>query len=57
MCLSEPTPYISDIPAAFIETITTKLTTFVTNDDASAKDLLEDIDRVRYCSVHRMMIT
>ncbi|CAF1906932.1 unnamed protein product [Rotaria magnacalcarata] len=55
VCLSEPTTYIADIPATFTETATTTATTIVTNDASSAKDLLEDIDRVRYCSVQRMM--
>ncbi|CAF0738227.1 unnamed protein product [Adineta steineri] len=47
---SEPTMYVSDIPAAYVQTVTIKstkttTTTLITNDAVSAKDLLEDIDR------------
>ncbi len=54
---SEPTTYVSDIPAAYVEAVTIKsTTTLIVNDAVYAKDLLEDIDRVRCCLFHRKII-
>ncbi len=55
----EPTTYVSDIPAAYVEAVTIKsttTTTLIVNDAVYAKDLLEDIDRVRCCLFHRKII-
>ncbi len=41
---SEPIIYA---PTTYMETVTVKTTTLLLNDGAYAKDLLEDIDRVR----------
>jgi hypothetical protein len=40
--------YTPDIPTSYIETVTVKTTTLVQSSAVYAKDLLEDIDRVRY---------
>jgi len=51
---------VSDIPAAYVEAVTIKstttTTTLIVNDAVYAKDLLEDIDRVRCCLFHRKII-
>ncbi len=54
----EPTTYVSDTPAAYFEAVTIKstTTTLIVNDAVYAKDLLEDIDRVRCCLFHRKII-
>jgi hypothetical protein len=45
---SVPITYAPDIPAPYVETITVKsTTTLILNDAVYAKDLLEDIERVR----------
>ena len=38
-------PYVSDIQTTYVESVTIKS---IVNDNVYAKDLLEDIDRVRY---------
>ncbi len=51
---SEPITYAPHIPAAYVETVmvkstTTTTTTLIVNDVVHTKDLLEDIERVRWC--------
>ncbi|UJR31711.1 hypothetical protein I4U23_019191 [Adineta vaga] len=46
----QPMPYVSDLPAKYVETIkvkstTTTTTTLIMNDPLYAQDLLEDVDR------------
>jgi hypothetical protein len=49
--VSIPITYAPDIPTSYVETVTVKTTTttLMSNNAVYAKDLLEDIDRVRYC--------
>ncbi len=52
--VSIPITYAPDMPTSYVETVTVKTTTATTttlmsNNAVYAKDLLEDIDRVRYC--------
>lgn len=45
---SEVITYAPDLGTTYAETVTVKTTTLIFNTDGYGKDLLEDIDRVRY---------